>query len=63
MSGEIQIGRCDFCQQEKPTERTYLRPSKYEKPKDPQECMKLFNEGDYFLFLNTCSDCGKPKSE
>lgn len=63
MSGEIEIGRCDFCQEIKPIERTYLRPSKYKKPKDPQEYIKLFNEGNYFFILHTCSDCGKPKIE
>lgn len=61
MSGEVEFGKCDFCHQLKPIERTYLRPSKYEKPKFHEEYTKLFNEGNYFVILNTCSDCGKPE--
>ena len=32
MSGDIEMDKCDFCNEVKPVERTYLRPSKYVKP-------------------------------
>jgi hypothetical protein len=61
--GDIEIGKCDFCNEVKPVERTYLRPSKYVKPVNPEEYLKLYNEGSYFIIIRTCSDCGVPKSE
>tara|TARA_R100000656_G_C3852217_1_gene107826 strand:- start:35 stop:220 length:186 start_codon:yes stop_codon:yes gene_type:complete len=59
--GDIEVDKCDFCHQTKQVERTYLRPSKYQKPKDPVESSKLYNEGNYFIIVKTCGDCGKPK--
>jgi hypothetical protein len=61
MSGVIEFDKCDFCHQEKPVIRTYLRPSVYVKSQDPQEYIKLYNEGNYFIIIRTCSDCGIPK--
>lgn len=63
MSGEIEVAKCDFCHQEKHVERTYLRPSKYVKPEDPKEYIPLYNEGNYFIIIWTCTECGTPKSE
>lgn len=60
MSGESEVSLCDFCHEEKPVERTYLRPSKYVKPEHPEN-LKLHNEGDYFIIVWTCGDCGVPK--
>lgn len=60
MSGEIELNKCDFCQETKPVERTYLRPSKYQKP-DKEKALKLYNEGNYFITIRTCLDCGTPK--
>lgn len=61
MSGHVEMDKCDFCQEVKPVERTYLRPSKYVKPESPEEYLKLYNEGGYFIIVKTCSDCGVPK--
>lgn len=61
MSGEVEFDECDFCHIEKPVVRTYLRPTKYVKPEDPEEYLKLYNEGGYFIIVKTCSDCGEPK--
>ena len=60
MSGEVELDKCDFCKELKPVERTYLKPSKYVKPQDDSK-YKLHNEGDYFIIIRTCSDCGTPK--
>jgi len=62
MCGVIEFDKCDFCHQEKPVHRTYLRPSDYVKPQDPQEYLKLYNEGNYFIIIKTCSNCGVPKT-
>lgn len=62
MSGDVEFGICDFCHQEKPVERTYLKPSNYVKPKDPKEYLPLYNEGSYHIIIWTCMDCGTPKS-
>jgi hypothetical protein len=59
--GAIEQGQCDFCKEIKSVQRTYLRPSKYKKPEDAIEACKLYNEGNYFLIIRTCSDCGTPK--
>lgn len=61
MSGDVEMDKCDFCQEVKPVERTYLRPSKYVKPESPEEYLKLYNEGNYFIIVKTCFDCGTPK--
>ena len=61
MSGNIEMDRCDFCHEIKPVERTYLRPSKYEKSKDPVVNQHLYNEGNYFIIIRTCNNCGIPK--
>lgn len=61
MSGEIEVDVCDFCHETKSVERTYLRPSKYEKSNDAVVSQHLYNEGSYFIIIRTCYDCGKPK--
>lgn len=58
--GDIEMAQCDFCKQTKPVVRTYVYPSNYEKPKSIEERAKLYNEGDYFLCIKTCVDCGEP---
>lgn len=60
MSGCIEHDKCDFCKQEKPVWRTYLRPTKYVKPDNLEEANKLYNQGDYFIIVKTCDDCGDP---
>lgn len=60
MSGCIEYDKCDFCKQEKPVWRTYLRPTKYVKPDNLEEANKLYNQGDYFIIVKTCDDCGDP---
>lgn len=60
MSGEIEVDKCDFCHQEKPVWRTYLYPNKYKKPESFEERNKLYNQGDYFIIIRTCNDCGEP---
>jgi hypothetical protein len=62
MSGEVEQDVCDFCRQDKPVERTYLRPSKYQKSDNPIVNKDLYNEGSYFIIIRTCFDCGKPKN-
>lgn len=61
MSGELEFDKCDFCQVEKPVDRTYLRPSKYVKPEKLEDRKDLNNEGDYFIIIKTCNQCGVPK--
>ena len=61
MSGGVEHDKCDFCQIEKPIERTYLRPSKFKKPFKIEDRSHLFNQGEYFIIIKTCSDCGVPK--
>lgn len=51
-------GICDFCKQTKIVNRTYLKPSKYKKPESNYN--HLHNEGDYFIIIWTCNDCGTP---
>lgn len=58
--GDIEMSECDFCKEVKPVERTYLRPSNYNRPTDWHE-KNLHNEGNYFIIIRTCSDCGVPK--
>ena len=58
--GDVEINICDFCKEVKSVSRTYLRPSKYKKPTDIKEFNKLYNQGDYFIIVSTCSDCGEP---
>lgn len=58
--GNIEVDECSFCKEVKPVQRTYLRPSKYIKPKENWN--KLYNEGNYFVIVKTCNDCGSPKS-
>ena len=62
MSGCIEIDKCDFCQEAKQVERTYLHPSKYVKEQGAFINKTLYNEGDYFIIVKTCSECGTPKS-
>lgn len=59
--GEQEISKCDFCQEVKPVERTYLFPSKYVKSDDSVGNQHLYNQGDYFIIVYTCNDCGVPK--
>lgn len=61
MGGDVEFDKCDFCHEEKPVERTYLRPTKYVKPENPEEYVKLYNEGGYFIIVKTCFECGVPK--
>lgn len=63
MSGYIEFDKCDFCKEEKPVWRTYFYPSNYEKPKSLEEKNKLYNQGNYFIFLKTCNDCGEPTNK
>ena len=63
MSSECEMDICDFCMETKNVERTYLYPSKYLKSNDHSVNTKLYNEGDYFIIVKTCIDCGIPKSE
>jgi hypothetical protein len=58
---KIEHNTCDFCHLDKPVERTYLRPTLYKKPEDLTKAIKLYNEGNYFIIIRSCSDCGKPK--
>ena len=57
----IEQDKCDFCKEVKPVQRTYLRPSKYIKPTEEEKSNKLYNEGNYFIIVKTCTDCGTPK--
>ncbi len=59
--GDIEKNTCDFCKQIKQVNRTYIKPSKYIKPSE--EYNKLHNEGDYFIIINTCNDCGEPSKD
>jgi len=59
--GEQEQDKCDFCKEVKPVERTYLRPSKYVKSFDLTVNNHLYNQGDYFIIIKTCADCGTPK--
>lgn len=61
MSGDIEIGICDFCHEEKSVSRTYLRPTKYVKPDKFEDYKTLYNEGNYFIIIMTCYECGEPK--
>lgn len=58
--GEVEVDKCDFCKETKSVERTYLKPSKYTKPEEGY--LDLYNEGNYFLIVKTCSECGTPKT-
>jgi hypothetical protein len=64
MSGEIEMDVCDFCHNVKHVERTILRPTKYVKTdwrnKNPED-KELYNQGNYFIIIRTCNECGVPK--
>lgn len=62
MSGCIEIDKCDFCHEIKQVERTYLHPSKYIKEQGAFINKTLYNEGDYFIIVKTCAECGTPTS-
>ena len=62
MSGSIEMDKCDFCQEIKQVERTYLQPSKYVKEQGAFINNTLYNQGDYFIIVKTCSECGTPTS-
>jgi len=62
MSGSIEMDKCDFCQEIKQVERTYLHPSKYVKEQGAFINKTLYNEGDYFIIVKTCAKCGSPTS-
>lgn len=59
MSGDIEVDECDFCKQIKSVIRTYFKPSVYRNRKN-MESKKLYNEGDYFIIVKSCFDCGEP---
>lgn len=59
--GDVEVDVCDFCKQVKPVGRTYLYPSKYVKPENALNSVVLYNEGNYFIIVKTCNDCGTPK--
>lgn len=61
MIGDVEIGTCSFCQKEKYVSRAFIKPSKYIQPVDIKERSKLHNEGNYFVILWYCNDCGKPQ--
>jgi hypothetical protein len=58
---DIEMDKCDFCKQFKSVERTYLKPANYVKP--TQDYLKLHNEGNYFIIVKTCSECGVPADQ
>lgn len=58
--GDCEMDKCDFCHEVKHVNRTYLEPSKYVKPAT-EDRLKLYNQGDYFIIIRTCTDCGEPK--
>ena len=62
MSDSLEMDKCDFCQEIKQVERTYLHPSKYVKEQGAFINKTLYNEGDYFIIVKTCIDCGTPTS-
>jgi hypothetical protein len=59
---EQEMDKCDFCQEIKQVERTYLHPSKYVKEQGAFINKTLYNEGDYFIIVKTCAKCGTPTS-
>lgn len=59
--GDSEFGTCSFCHQEKHVGRKYIRPTKHQKPEDIVEACKLYNEGNYFIIVWYCNDCGEPK--
>ena len=61
--GDNEIGVCCFCHEEKQVVRTYLYPSRYEKPENLADSNKLYNQGSYFTYLQTCFDCGEPEPQ
>lgn len=61
MCGDIEKGICNFCLKEKIVSRTYLRPTKYVKPEKFEVYNNLYNQGDYFIIIFTCDECGVPK--
>ena len=63
MSGDIEMDKCDFCKEIKQVERTYLYPSKYVKSEDLVVRNHLYNQGNYFIVIKTCSDCGNPTNK
>lgn len=56
--GDQEVDVCDFCQERKPVHRTYFKPARYIKPKEGWQ--DLHNEGNYFIIVRTCNDCGPP---
>jgi len=58
--GDQEMDKCDFCKEVKIVNRTYLHPRKYKKPTDVIEASKLYNEGNYFIIVRTCNNCGEP---
>lgn len=59
--GEAEVDFCDFCRNIKNVQRTYLKPTLYKKPEDSIAVNKLYNEGNYFIIIRTCAECGPPK--
>lgn len=55
--------KCDFCHEIKIVNRTYFKPKSYQKPKDPEDYCKLYNQGDYFAIFRYCNDCGEPVNQ
>ncbi len=58
----IEQDKCDFCKEIRQVNRTYLKPSRYVKSTNLTVNNHLYNQGDYFIIVKTCEDCGKPKN-
>lgn len=63
MMGNQEFGVCSFCKQKKVLSRTYLFPSRYRKPGKLEDRKDLHNQGDYFVILWNCTECGPPVTD
>ena len=62
MAGDVEVDVCDFCKQVESVQRTYLKPSRHCLPDSLEERLNLYNQGDYFIIIKTCSECGIPEN-